>query len=95
MLAEIIISLMVSLDIILFVREYRASKAYKSLNASTLNHFMNNGPLNRGGDSRGRSAGPALTLFGRRNSFSESPRSSPAAPNGALTRGHFLHSTKH
>jgi hypothetical protein len=56
MLAESIIASLVSLDVFLFVREYRASVSHKSVNASTQSHFMKNDCPNRCEDGQRRSA---------------------------------------
>jgi hypothetical protein len=62
MLAESIIASMVSLDVFLFVHEYRASVAHKSVNAQTQRNLMKNDPLNHCEDTQRRPANAVVRL---------------------------------
>jgi hypothetical protein len=63
MLAESIIASMVSLDVFLFSRAYRASLSDKSVSTQSL--FMKNDELNQCEDGQHRSARPAIEVVRR------------------------------
>jgi hypothetical protein len=85
MLAEIVISLLVSLDVILFVRGIAHAWPFKVVDASTLNHFMKNAPLDRGENARNRPGDLAMAPVSDGTGVSESPRNMLALPKSAFT----------